>query len=97
MILKISKNIISYVGILCWLTFPNFADKTKVPAISVNIERLKQDVQVLTSITPHRNYRNAESLNLAAEHIHNQFSKVNQEVIYQEYRVEDKIYKNVIF
>jgi len=43
-----------------------------------------------------RNYENIESLNYVAEYIHDEFGKFGDSTSYQEFKVNGKIYKNVI-
>lgn len=43
-----------------------------------------------------RNYENIESLNYVADYIHTEFKKYGDSTAYQEFRVNGKIYKNVI-
>ncbi|TAD98807.1 MAG: M28 family peptidase [Bacteroidetes bacterium] len=60
------------------------------------VKRLYADVEMLTKISPARNYENLQSLNVAAEHIYKTFKKLNCKVDYQDFMVEGKTYKNVI-
>lgn len=59
-------------------------------------ERLYQDVQELTSITPARNYANLTSLNKAADYIKAEFEKLDFHVTEQRYKAEGHEYRNII-
>ena len=59
-------------------------------------QRLYADVAKLTSVTPPRNYINLQSLNLIAQYIHGEFSKLDCKVSFQNFKVDGREYKNVI-
>lgn len=63
--------------------------------ISVSVDRIKEDVKVLTSIYPPRNYRNVQSLNKAGEYIAAEFKKMKCRIDIQEFNVEGRIYRNI--
>ncbi|MDX2304807.1 MAG: M28 family peptidase [Microscillaceae bacterium] len=64
--------------------------------IPVRKNRLYRDVEVLTTINPPRNYRNIQSLDKIADHILQEFSKLDCTTQVQSYLAKDEIYKNVI-
>jgi Zn-dependent M28 family amino/carboxypeptidase len=64
--------------------------------IPVKKERLKTDVQALTTITPPRNYRNVPSLDRSAAYILAEFRKLDCTASVQNFVVEGRNYKNVI-
>lgn len=45
---------------------------------------------------PNRNFQNLKSLNGCADYIHNEFQKYSDSVSFQEFKVDDGVYKNVI-
>lgn len=59
-------------------------------------ERLYQDVQALTSISPARNYANLASLNKAADYIKAEFEKLDLHVSEQRYKADGHEYRNII-
>lgn len=67
-----------------------------VSPIPVNKDRLKADVQALTSIVPPRNYRNLASLNRGADYIQTEFQKLNCAARVQNFTVDGREYRNVI-
>lgn len=60
------------------------------------IHRVYSDIEFLTSIRPFRNFRNIESLNIAAEYIKNQMLQFTDIVQEQEFLAYGNIYKNII-
>jgi Zn-dependent M28 family amino/carboxypeptidase len=81
------------LNILCLNVIYGKKDQTNIP---VDQERLTRDVQALTSILPHRNYKHLKSLNRAARYIFSELKKNNPHVIYQPFKVKDNEYKNII-
>lgn len=59
-------------------------------------DRLREDVEVITSVTPPRNHNNIESLNKVANHIFGEFEKTGCELQRQYFSVNEKEYQNVI-
>ncbi len=57
--------------------------------------RLYKDVEILSSITPPRNYANINSLDAAAAHIYNELKMLGLETEYQYFTAGGKKYKNV--
>jgi len=57
---------------------------------------MHETINYLTQIHPPRNYKNNDSLNRVAEYIKNRFETIGLDVVFQEYKVDGKIYKNVI-
>lgn len=64
--------------------------------IPVKEERLYADVKYLTEMTPPRHALNLESLNKSARYIHDAFAKVSPRVSYQNFKVNNQEYKNII-
>jgi len=50
----------------------------------------------ITKIKSYRNFANIEFLNQTADYIYNEFKQYADTVYFQEYTVDDKVYKNVI-
>lgn len=59
-------------------------------------KNLYNTVDFLTSIYPYRNYKNTESLAKAAEYIESEFRETDLNVSRQKWKVDNKIYENVI-
>lgn len=53
-------------------------------------------LEKITKTSKFRNYKNVETLNEVANYINLTFKKYSQKVSFQEYKVDGKIYKNVI-
>jgi len=64
--------------------------------IPVDKERLRQDVQTLAALVPHRNAQNVASLDKSAEYLLNEFGKTKGRVEIQRFIQDGKEYKNVI-
>lgn len=64
--------------------------------VSESHKRMFNDVEILTSVNPPRNYRNPDSLNEIAGYIHDGFARLDCKVKYQPYQVQGIEYKNVI-
>lgn len=68
----------------------------ELPLQIVNSSRVKNDLSIITTSKTPRNYRNIAALNRVANYIKEEFDKVCDSVDFQEYKVENNIYKNVI-
>jgi Zn-dependent M28 family amino/carboxypeptidase len=55
-----------------------------------------ETIKYLTQINPPRNHKNITTLNQVADYIKHRFEAIGLEVAFQEFEVDDKIYKNVI-
>jgi len=66
------------------------------PAIPVIKERLFADVEMLTSISPPRNFENISSLNKAAGYIENELKNTGGEIEIQNFSIGNDVYKNII-
>lgn len=103
---KIMTKFIIFFGIIllliailvCFITNPLFPESKLIKSsMFANKDRMYQDVEFLTTLTPARNYKNLVSLNAAADYIKNEFEKLEDaRVSFQEYQVEGRTYKNVI-
>lgn len=67
--------------------------KTPVPA---DIELVKKHLTALTQTPKFRNHKNVDQLNAIAGYIHQTFAAYGDSVVFQEYKVDGKIYKNVL-
>ncbi|WP_034040591.1 M28 family peptidase [Wocania ichthyoenteri] len=61
-----------------------------------NKSRIKTDLFKITQTPKSRNYQNIKSLNIVANYIKSELTKVCDSVIFQPYKVNGAIYKNVI-
>ena len=64
--------------------------------VSVSHKRMFNDVEILTSVNPPRNYKNPDSLNIIAGYIHDELARLDCKVKFQPYQVQRIEYKNVI-
>ena len=64
--------------------------------VSVSHKRMFNDVEILTSVNPPRNYENPDSLNEIAGYIHDELARFDCKVKFQPYQVQGIEYKNVI-
>lgn len=67
--------------------------KSPVPA---NIELVKKHLTALTQTPQFRNHNNIDQLNAVADYIHQTFTTYSDSTAFQEYKVDGKVYKNVI-
>jgi Peptidase family M28 len=72
------------------------ARRSNVPLIPVSKERMRHDVEILTSISPPRNARNVDSLNKSADYILEEFRKTDCRIEIQQFHSKEKEYKNVV-
>lgn len=94
------RNVILFVGLFFISIFLfNFckinkaAKKSPVPA---DISLVKKHLMVLTETPQFRNYKNIDQLNTIADYIQHNFKTYNDSTGYQEYKVGNETYKNVI-
>lgn len=73
-----------------------FPDHNPGKLIRAEPERLRADVSFLTGIRPCRNYKNPESLNVAADYINREFMKTGLEPAEQKWTARGRTYKNII-
>ncbi|WP_082891138.1 M28 family peptidase [Chryseobacterium glaciei] len=100
-ILKPAKSkIILFVGLffISIFSFDSFrgsqaVEKSHVPA---DINLVKEYLTALTKTPQFRNYKNLDQLNTIAEYIHQNFNKYSDSTSFQEYKVGEETYKNVI-
>ncbi|WP_106918043.1 M28 family peptidase [Chryseobacterium aurantiacum] len=69
------------------------AQKSPVPA---DVESVKKHLTALTQTPQFRNHKNVDQLNAVADYIHQTFRTYGDSTNFQEYKVDGKIYKNVI-
>lgn len=73
-----------------------FVKKDTVNTVQVDTIRIKKDVWELCNTPKPRNYKNLESLNLAASYIYNEFEKSGLTVTEQVFKAYGKTYRNII-
>jgi Zn-dependent M28 family amino/carboxypeptidase len=88
--------VLSFFVTLYFITNPIFPVKKVNIEISVNKNRLYEDVKKLTSVNPPRNYANLSSLNYVAEYISDEFKKLGCRVEEQNYIADEYEYQNII-
>jgi len=64
--------------------------------VAVSHKRMFNDVEILTSVNPPRNYKNPDSLNKIAGYIHDELARLDCKVKFQPCQVQGIEYKNVI-
>jgi hypothetical protein len=69
---------------------------SKIPSNKADIERVKSDLIKITKTGSYRNYLNPDALNSSAAYIFTELQKVCDTVYYQEFKAENRVYKNVI-
>ncbi len=94
------RNILLFVGlfIIGVFLFNSFKgnqtpEKSPVPA---DVDLVKEHLIALTNTPEFRNYKNLDQLNTIAEYIHQNFNKYSDSTSFQEYKVGEETYKNVI-
>jgi len=70
-------------------------DKTMVNE-HLNVKKLQEDLEIITKTPKARNYKNIATLNKVANYIKTELQKVCDTTSYQNYKVVNKTYKNVI-
>jgi len=94
------KTTAAFISFLCLLTFlivnPIIFPSSVKVSIPVNSDRLYQDVEYLSTISPARNYLNTESLNQSADYIYRELEKAGCQMERQFYEVEGRKYQNII-
>ena len=97
------KSIYNFFHFICFctisinlLTTPLFLCPSKEHTIPLANKCIKEDVRVLTSIAPPRNYINTSSLDRIAGYIFDVFKKCDLNVFYQRYKTNGKEYKNIV-
>ena len=68
----------------------------KQSLMPANKNRLYNDVEFLTSIRPYRNYKNIESLQIAADYIEKEFRQTDLSVSRQAWKAKGNVYENII-
>ena len=64
--------------------------------VTASHKRMFNDVEILTSVNPPRNYKSPDSLNKIAGYIYDELTDLNCKVKFQPYQVQGIEYKNVI-
>lgn len=84
-----------FIGIILFNSFKGtqVSEKSPVPA---DRNLVKEHLTALTQTPQFRNYKNLDQLNTIAEYIHQNFNKYSDSTSFQEYKVGEETYKNVI-
>ncbi|WP_052188229.1 hypothetical protein [Cellulophaga sp. Hel_I_12] len=97
------KNLKNYRVLLFILSFTLFITSCKGQNKSTiehtfvfDTLRIKNDLKTITQTTESRNHKNIKTLNHIADFIQTELAKVCDSVSFQEYKVGDETYKNVI-
>jgi len=64
--------------------------------ITADTSLVKKHLTALTQTPQFRSHKNIEQLNAVADYIHQTFNTYGDSTVYQEYKVDGKIYKNVM-
>jgi Zn-dependent M28 family amino/carboxypeptidase len=75
---------------------PGFLGEQQLETITVDPAALKKHVKHLSENLSPRNYQNTDNLNATAEYIEIEMKKHSNQVSFQTYQVNDKLYTNVI-
>ena len=75
--------------------YPASADAKDLPLLS-DTSHLRRSLELITNTTAARNYQNTDVLDTTAERIRQEFLKSTGRVSFQNYKVGEKEYKNVI-
>ena len=96
----------AFIALILFLLIPAFAWYIVTTPVCIksaqesfeasNEDSLRAHVEFLCNTPEFRNFRNLESLNLAAEYIFNVFSQYADSVYYQEFEVAGTTYRNVV-
>ena len=97
---KKTKLLLGVLIVICTLVQaignPIFFTSKIDSTITVDVNRITNDVVALCSTPKPRNYINLKSLNLAADYISNEFKAIGLAVEEQVFEVESIAYKNII-
>jgi Zn-dependent M28 family amino/carboxypeptidase len=69
---------------------------TKIPSNKSDIERVRNDLTQVTKTGNFRYYLNPDALNYTADYIYSELAKACDTVYYQEFKVNNITYKNVV-
>jgi hypothetical protein len=75
---------------------PDWGAAGKRPRLTVRIPRLRADVEMLSSMSPTRDYLHPEALERSALHIAEQFRQAGWKTTSQDFTVENRRYRNVV-
>jgi hypothetical protein len=92
MILNKITRLISIISFL--LVFS--CQSSKIPSNKAEIKRVKSDLTKITKTGSYRYYLNKDALDSSAAYIYAELQKVCDTVYYQEFKAENRVYKNVI-
>lgn len=94
--LGLSMAFLLIVGFIWMIQVFISQEKYLENGINIDDRRLYAHVQYLSSIVPARNSYHMESLNKAADYIHQEFKVYSKNVTVQRYTIADQQYKNII-
>ncbi|WMJ73249.1 M28 family peptidase [Cytophagaceae bacterium ABcell3] len=92
----ISVFLLADFFIVNYIVSPVYSLPERSLDVPVDIERIKNDVYLLTNTPEPRNSFNIQSLNLAADYIKQEFSNISDRVEEQVYQVENNDFRNII-
>ncbi len=81
------------------LVFSIYTNSQTKPSDSlkfINQNRIKNDIIKITQTQESRNYKNIKTLNVVADYIKSELTKISDSVAFQPYQVNGETYKNVI-
>lgn len=89
--------LVMFLNLIIWF----WVSQPVLPLTSSNVqltdaERLRVHVQTLSETFFPRNAPNIENLNKVASYIKEEFKKANGNVLEQPYKIDDKMYKNIV-
>lgn len=84
------------IALLCWVAQPFFFKPALTSIPDISPDSLQRDVEVLSVTYAERNFLNLETLNQAANYIHQQLSGATINTQLQTYKVDGEDYHNVI-
>lgn len=90
------KKILSAILLLSFLISCGQKKVSTQTATNIDTVRIKNDLLKITKTQNSRNYKNIKTLNSIASYIKVELAKVCDTTAYQEYKVENETYKNVL-
>jgi hypothetical protein len=84
------------VALIVIVVNPGWGMDRKQPRLAVRIPRLRADVEMLSSMSPQRDYLHPESLERSALYIADQFRQAGWESFSQHFTVQGRSYQNIV-
>lgn len=88
-------TILVVISIFIIQNYPASSNAKDLPGLA-DTSRLRKNLELITNTTRARSYQNIEVLDTIAERMKKEFLKSTGRVYFQNYRVEGRVYKNVI-